>query len=303
MLPGPAALNLKKGHPMFKYRGAMLHMAFLSALLAARVGLAYPGTGYKPDYGNDASAGDGLARATGKLALDCGGGVTLELVRIPAGTFIMGSPSYESMRGNDEIQHAVTISRPFYMGIYEVTQAQWQAVMGNNPGFFRGGDHPVEQVSWDDALEFCRKLSAQTGRKVRLPTEAEWEYACRAGTTTAFNTGGTISAEQANYDGDYTYGGGRKGVYRKKTTPVGIFPANAWGLYDMHGNVWEWCSDWYGKYDRTAPEDPQGISSETYRVIRGGSWHNNPGYFRSAFRYRSDPGNRSYDLGFRVALD
>jgi formylglycine-generating enzyme required for sulfatase activity len=272
-----------------------------------------------PGYGNDARARDGLAKATGKLALDCGGGVKLELVRIPAGRFMMGSPAggpeadvvreikeiwREISWGEyDETQHEVTITKPFYMGIYEVTQGQWRAVMGGNPSEFKGDDNPVEKVSWDDAMDFCRKLSAKSGRKVRLPTEAEWEYACRAGTTTAFNTGATISTDQANYDGNYTYGNGRKGVYRKKTTPAGSFPANAWGLYDMHGNVWEWCSDRYGDYDLTKSKDPQGVSSGTPRVIRGGSWDSDPRRCRSAIRGRLEPGDRYDSVGFRVVLD
>ncbi|MDR1611368.1 MAG: SUMF1/EgtB/PvdO family nonheme iron enzyme, partial [Planctomycetota bacterium] len=272
-----------------------------------------------PGYGNDARVRDGLAKATGKLSLDCGGGVTLDLVRIPAGTFMMGSPAggleaddvreikeirrKKSWGEYDETQHQVTLSSAFYMGIYEVTQSQWRAVMGGNPSNFSGYDNPVEQVSWNDAVEFCRMLSVKTGRKVRLPTEAEWEYACRAGTTTAFNTGETISTDQANYDGNYTYGNGRKGVYREKTTPVGSFPANAWGLYDMHGNVWEWCSDWYGGYDLTKTKDPQGVSGGTHRVVRGGAWNHVPSCGRSAGRGWPEPGVRGEEVGFRVVLD
>jgi formylglycine-generating enzyme required for sulfatase activity len=277
-----------------------------------------------PGYGNDARARDGLANAMGKLALDCGSGVTLDLMRISAGRFMMGSPlsegnnratSWEKWengpvgektvigRSDNEVQHEVTITKPFYMGIHEVTQSQWRAVMGNNPSYFKGDDNPVEKVSWDDAMEFCRKLSSKSGRKVRLPTEAEWEYACRAGTTMAFNTGETISTDQVNYNGNYTYGNGRKGVYREKTTPVGSFGANAWGLYDMHGNVWEWCSDWHGVYDLANTKDPQGVSNGTPRVVRGGSWANSPWGCRSAYRFRLEPDLRAIDFGFRVVLD
>ncbi|MDR0361608.1 MAG: formylglycine-generating enzyme family protein [Planctomycetota bacterium] len=234
------------------------------------------------------------------------GGVPLDLQLIPAGTFMMGSPESEAGRENDEIQHEVTISKAFYLGTYEVTQAQWKAVMGSDPSKFKGDDNPVENVSWDDAMEFCRRVSELTGRRFRLPTEAEWEYACRAGTTTPFNTGETIHSDQANYFGFNTYErgrGGRKGVFRERTTRVGSFPANAWGLYDMHGNVLEWCSDWLDVYDRTKTRDPQGASSGTFRVYRGGSWFNYPRYCRSAYRSRLGPGLRLNYLGLRVALD
>src|SRR5205085_11701074 len=166
----------------------------------------------------------------------------VEFVWILAGSFMMGSENGDS---DEKPAHRVTISEGFYMGKYEVTQAQWQAVMGNNPSNFKGCDNcPVEQVSWDDAVSFIAKLNAQNdGYTYRLPTEAEWEYACRAGTTTAFAFGDSLSSEQANFDGDYPYGGAPKGVYRQKTTSVGRFQPNAWGLYDMHGNVWEWCED------------------------------------------------------------
>ncbi|MDR1613594.1 MAG: formylglycine-generating enzyme family protein [Planctomycetota bacterium] len=253
-----------------------------------------------PGYGNDARARDGLAKATGKLALDCGGGVTLDLVRIPAGRFMMGSPSSKADRSSDEVQHAVTLSRAFYMGIYEVTQAQWWAVMGNNPSRFKGDDNPVENVSWYDAMEFCRKLSSKSGKKVRLPTEAEWEYACRAGTATAFSTGETIRMDQANYNGNADF---MKGIEQGKTMRVGSFRANAWGLHDMHGNVFEWCSDWYGDYDLAKAIDPQGVSSGSRRVVRGGSWFNIPWFCRSANRFRIEPGGRLGDIGFRVVLD
>jgi formylglycine-generating enzyme required for sulfatase activity len=216
---------------------------------------------------------------------------------------MMGSPESEAGRENDEIQHEVTISKAFYLGAYEVTQAQWKAVMGSDPSEFKGDDNPVEMVSWDDAMEFCRRLSGRTGRRFRLPTEAEWEYACRAGTTTPFHTGETITTDQANYNGKYTYGGGREGVYREKTMPVGSFPANAWGLHDMHGNVFEWCLDWFGVYDGTKTQDPQGASSGAGRVVRGGSWANNPRYCRSAIRGRGEPDARINGIGFRVALN
>ncbi len=243
---------------------------------------------------------DGAKAVTLKLAE----GVEMKLVLIPAGKFLMGSPLNEEGRDADEgPQKTVTITRPFYMGVHEVTQAQYSAIMGANPSQFKEWTHPVEQVSWNDAADFCKKLSETTGQAVRLPTEAEWEYACRAGTRTPFHTGDTISTDQANYDGNETYGGGRKGVYRQKTVPVGSFAPNAWGLYDMHGNVWEWCSDWYaGEYTNAVETDPQGPKTGESRVLRGGSWLYNPRYCRSATRNWDAPGTRNFIIGFRVVV-
>ncbi len=202
---------------------------------------------------------------------------------------------------NEQPQHQVKITKPFYMGMYPVTQAQYQALMGNNPSEFKGESNPVERVSWNDAVEFCKKLSAKTGQTVRLPTEAEWEYACRAGTTTPFNTGETISTDQANYDGSvYTYGAGSKGECRQKTVAAGSFAPNAWGLYDMHGNVFEWCQDWYGPYPSAEAIDPAGVEKGQSRVFRGGSWLSYPRFCRSASRSRSDPSLRYNYVGFRV---
>ncbi len=257
-----------------------------------------------PRYPVHPAPSPGVAEKT--LTLDLGGGVKLDLVRIEAGEFEMGSPVGEEGRGRDEgPQHRVRISKPFYMGKYEVTQAQWRAVMGDNPSYFKGDDLPVEQVSWEDAQRFCEKLSQRSGRSIRLPTEAEWEYACRAGTETPFHFGATLSTQQANYDGNYMYGEGSKGEYREKTTPVGGFPANGWGLHDAHGNVREWCADWYDTShyeDQPDPDvDPSGPGSGADRVLRGGSWYNGPGYCRSAFRYRDSPDLRYRLIGFRVA--
>ena len=224
--------------------------------------------------------------------LDLGEGVTMKLNRIPAGNFVMGSPQTEQGRGKDEVQHLATISKPYYLGVYEVTQLQYMAVTGANPSSFAGLNNPVESVSWNDAAGFCDKLSAITGRNARLPTEAEWEYACRAGTATAYGTGDSLGPDQANYD--------RSG--RGRTMPVGSFPANALGLFDMHGNVWEWCADWYGTYPEEAVKDPKGPESGLSRVLRGGSWRSGADGCRSAKRLRGDPGDR-YGVGFRVALD
>ena len=238
--------------------------------------------------------------------------IGMKLVYIKPGSFMMGSPTGKEKRSDVEgPQHRVTITKGFYMGAYEVTQEQYERVMGTNPSRFKkGGNYPVEKVSWDDAVEFCKKLSAQEGKTYRLPTEAEWEYACRAGTTTPFAFGNTISTDQANYDGDYTYVGGRKGKNRKCTTPVGTFQPNAWGLYDMHGNVWEWCGDWYAKdyYGRSPETDPQGPTEAdatkfdwgSGRVLRGGSWCSFPYGCRSAYRLGLDPSLRFNFSGFRV---
>jgi formylglycine-generating enzyme required for sulfatase activity len=183
----------------------------------------------------------------------------------------------------------------------EVTQAQWRAVMGTDPSSFKGDNLPVEQVSWDDAVEFCRKLSSSSGLTVSLPTEAQWEYACRAGTTTPFHFGSTITPDQVNYDGEYPYGNAAEGVYREKTTQVGSFPANAWGLRDTHGNVWEWCADWYAS-SLPGGTDPTGPSSGSHRVVRGGSWYSHAQHCRAAFRLNGDPTAGRYTFGFRPVL-
>ena len=261
------------------------------------------------------------------LSLDLGDGVTLELVQIPAGKFLMGSPAdgeeavIVSLRKDswlatgdvyDETQHEVTISKPFYMGIYQVTQAQYAAVMGKNPSKFKNGEdaprRPVECVKRNDAMGFCKKLSEKTGRNVRLPTEAEWEYACRAGTTTMFNTGDTL--EQAHF-GDFTgkvgervpgmVGGRMPGFVG--TLPVGTFSANKWGLFDMHGNVWEWCVDGFGVYPTGAVTDPIGPENGEFLVLRGGSWNNHHWACRSAYRSRAEPSWGDELIGFRVAMD
>ncbi len=223
--------------------------------------------------------------------------IGMELVYIPPGRFMMGSPETESGRFSDEgPRRSVTISRGFWMGRYPVTQAQYLAVTGGNPSRFKGGDRPVESVSWNDAAEFLEKLSEGEERNYRLPTEAEWEYAARAGTTTAYYFG-----DDAGRLGDYAWHSGSS-----RTHPVGQKTPNAWGLYDMHGNVCEWCSDWYQDSYRGLPEtDPTGPNTGTSRVLRGGSWLNDPGGCRSASRVRGAPGSRlsGGSLGFRLVLD
>ncbi|MBN1837268.1 MAG: formylglycine-generating enzyme family protein [Spirochaetales bacterium] len=227
------------------------------------------------------------------LQIDLGGGVVMEFVRIEPGTFVMGSPDGEEGRDNDEgPQTRVTLTKPFYLGKYEVTQAQWEAVMGSNPSQFKqGGRYPVEQVSWDDCQEFIKRLNARhPGRGFRLPTEAEWEYACRAG---------TAGARYGALNGVAWYDGNSGSA----THPVGEKSANAWGLHDMLGNVWEWCGDWYAD---TLPggsvTDPVGPGSGSFRVLRGGSWINVAGVYRAALRGTLDPGDRYFNLGLRLAI-
>ncbi len=219
--------------------------------------------------------------------------VGLKFSRIPAGEFWMGSLEGEKGRSAHEVRHRVRISKAFYMSVYAITQTQYAAVMGTNPSECKGDNFPVGNVSWMDAEAFCRALSKQTGLNTRLPTEAEWEYACRAGTGTPYNFGRTITAKQANYSG----------YYGAEVTPVGHFPPNAWGLYEMHGNMWEWCSDWYGDYSHGDATDPKGPSSGSYRILRGGAWGEEPWQCRSAHRGVNAPGCRDKWTGFRVAMD
>lgn len=237
---------------------------------------------------------------------DLGNGVILEMVAIPGGSFTMGSPLTEPQRTQYESPQRTVTVKPFFMGKYEVTQAQYQAIMGNNFAFFQGENRPVEAVSWDDAVEFCQKLSHVTGRNYRLPSEAEWEYACRAGTNTPFYFGQTITAELANYNATYTYGSAPKSQPWQQTTRVGSFPANAFGLYDMHGNVCEWCQDtWHGNYNG-APSDGSAWISENdnkLRTLRGGSWSDNPADCRSAIRDDIYYVVLSNNIGFRVICD
>jgi formylglycine-generating enzyme required for sulfatase activity len=236
---------------------------------------------------------------------DLGNNVTLEMVEIPAGSFKMGSPPGEKGRNENEgPQHTVNVPT-FLMGRFAVTQEQYQQVMGKNPSYFKGAKRPVERVSWNDAVEFCKILSQKTERTYRLPSEAEWEYACRAGTTTPFHFGETLTTDLANYHGNYTYASAPKGKYREQTTEVGTFPPNAFGLYDMHGNVWEWCQDtWHDSY-KGAPVDGRAWidNNNNYRCLRGGSWNSNPRGCRSAYRYDLSRAVRDYiylNIGFRV---
>jgi formylglycine-generating enzyme required for sulfatase activity len=252
--------------------------------------------------------------------------IGMKLAYIPAGTFVMGSPESEAEREPQELPHEVTISRPFYLGVYEVTQAQFERLLGGRtrgPVFTasRGGgpDHPMENVPWQNAVDFCQALSnlpaeKQAGRRYRLPTEAEWEYACRAGTTTAFHFGEQLSSRQANFNGSYPYGGAPTGPYLRRTAKVGSYEPNAWGLYDMHGNVAEWCADYYDPdyYRRSPKADPPGpekgviatqFQNEYLRVVRGGSWIDEARACRSAYRHGFMPHEPNRLIGFRVLCE
>ncbi|MDB9307345.1 SUMF1/EgtB/PvdO family nonheme iron enzyme [Aphanizomenon sp. CS-733/32] len=258
--------------------------------------------------------GTGINRITKSaeyFAQDLGNGVLLEMVHIPGGTFIMGSPkNEEGYFESQSPQHHVTVPS-FFMGKYLVTQKQWRLVAAlpkvkidlvSDPSCFKGDNLPVERVSWNDAREFCDRLSRMANKTYRLPSEAEWEYACRGGTTTPFYCGETISTDLANYNGNYTYGQGQKGQYRGKTTEVGIFPANPFGLYDMCGNVWEWCEDDWQENYINAPKDGSAWTSLSVneKLLRGGSWDYYPEYCRSAFRLFNDAGFDYFLYGFRV---
>jgi formylglycine-generating enzyme required for sulfatase activity len=242
----------------------------------------------------------------GSLRREITNSLGMKLVLIPAGRFRMGSPTTESGRGAaDEDDHEVEITRPFYLGACEVTQEQYRRVMGSNPSRFAADNRPVEQVSWAEAVEFCAKLSElEKDRRhaYRLPAEAEWEHACRAGTTTPTFFGDSLSGKQANFDASVPYGGAEKGTSLGRTEKVRSYPPNRFGLYDMHGNVWEWCSDWYAPYGGTARREPGGPATGAFRVLRGGSW-STPGWqCRSACRRGLKPDDRAEDVGFRVVL-
>jgi formylglycine-generating enzyme required for sulfatase activity len=244
-----------------------------------------------------------------------------DFVLIKGGTFTMGSPAQEPERGTDESQHRVTVG-DFYIAKYEVTQAEWTVLMGSNPSEFKGDNLPVENVTWFDAVRFCNARSTREGltpaytingeivtwnraaNGYRLPTEAEWEYACRAGSTTPFNTGNNITDEQANCYNHYGYNndssGRRVGSYRGRTAPVNSYRANSWGLFDMHGNAGEWCWDWYGEYGTASQTNPTGPATGTLRVNRGGGWNDFPKHIRSAYRAATPPGNGIFNIGFRL---
>ncbi len=227
---------------------------------------------------------------------------------IAPGRFMMGSPETEKERWEGELQHEVELTEGYWLADTACTQALWKAVMGSNPSRFqkdedgKSDERPVEKVSWNDCQEFIEKLNNQVpALDLRLPTEAEWEYACRAGTTTPFSFGENITTDQVNFDGNYPYNNGQKGEYRKKTVPVKALRQNPWGLYQMHGNVLEWCADWIGPYESGFSENPKGPDQGEYRVLRGGSWDDNGRLVRSAPRSGLGPGYRIEFYGFRLA--
>ena len=251
---------------------------------------------------------------------DLGQGVSLEMVLIPAGKFVMGSPENEKGRYDNETQHEVTLTKSYYMGKYAVTQEQWEAVMGNNPSdtpveqllprnvtlwdalfcgiriYNEGANLPLTHESWEDCQEFIKKLNAKTDGGYRLPTESEWEYACRAGTTTAYSFGKSITKSEAKINGDNI-----KAVWSYGPNAVGSYRPNAFGLYDMHGNVCEWCEDWYGDYPAGAVTDPKGPATRSSRVLRGGSFNDKESHARSSTRNDITPSDRGVNVGFRLA--
>ena len=303
----------------------------LGGLLAGMVALSCSKKGT-----TDRSEPAGQAEVPREVALDLGNNITMKMVLIHAGSFMMGSPVSEEKRNADETpQHRVTITKPFYIGIHEVTVGQFAQFVATSgyktepekggfavghdgsgyrempgqywhmPGFSQEDDYPVVDVSWNDAAEFCKWLSKRCGKVVRLPTEAEWEYACRANSTTPFNTGEKLSNDEANYDGYYKYGKHATGQRRASPSPVGSCKPNAWGVYDMHGNVWEWCGDWYaGSYcPNEKRTDPPGPAAGQHRVARGGCWYDPPHYCRSAVRGSNAPSMRADGCGFRVVAE
>ncbi|HXO19458.1 MAG TPA: formylglycine-generating enzyme family protein [Thermoanaerobaculia bacterium] len=244
----------------------------------------------------------------------------MEFVLLPAGRFRMGSDPEEAARQPDEVPHEVEITRGFYLGRYEVTQGEWVRLMGSNPSHFRtcGPRCPVETVSYDDVQRYIRRLTQASGSgRFRLPTEAEWEYACRAGSRAPFSTGAKLTAGQANYDGRSPLAGTPAGRFLGRPAPVGSYQPNRWGLYDLHGNVWEWCEDWYGDYPAGPVRDPKGPPRERARrlwdarggdwglkrVIRGGSWYFGEDSCRCALRYTHAPADKGFSLGFRLVRE
>ncbi len=280
-------------------------------------GCGRPGASHSPNTaGANQTAGNGEQAITNSIGM--------KLVRIPAGEFLMGSANSDpGAREDERPRHRVRISKPFYMGLYEVTQAEFENLMGTNPSMFTKtgllkdapeeldvSRLPVENVTWYAAVDFCRRLSGlpaekKAGRVYRLPTEAEWEYACRAATTTVFHFGDTLSSTQANFNGEHPFGSVEKGPFLNRTATVGSYKPNAFGLYDMHGNLHEWCTDRFDRdyYRESPPTDPKGPQQGTYRVIRGGDWYSDGRDCRSAFRYADVPEGQFYALGMRVVCE
>ncbi len=290
--PGPYPVYDRTGHTLGQLqipKGYWRREA--EGLAQLREGFCQPS--WAEDYGLD----DYGLYASFRIA-----GVDQQMRWIVPGEFTMGSPEDEAERYEDESQHGVILSQGFWLADTACTQALWQAVMGDNPSRFKGLDRPVESISWDAIQDFLSRLN-QMSRDggFRLPTEAEWEYACRAGSPTAFWFGDQITPTQVNYDGNYPYGGGEAGHYREETVTVKSLPCNGWGLYEMHGNVLEWCQDWYGNYPAETLTDPTGPTKGVYRVLRGGGWLGGGRDARSACRSADAPGDRNVFAGFRLA--
>ncbi|MCH9698955.1 MAG: formylglycine-generating enzyme family protein [Gammaproteobacteria bacterium] len=227
---------------------------------------------------------------------------------IPSGQFMMGSPVDEPERELNEHLHEVTLTEGLWLAETTCTQALWQAVMGHNPSHFKGSQRPVENVSWNDIQQFIQLLNQDTSHsdewdelEIRLPTEAEWEYACRSGTQTPFSFGNYITTSQANFNGDDPYAYQTKGLYRGQTVNVKELPGNNWGLYQMHGNVWEWCDDCHTEYTDEPVTDPKGEDSSDTRILRGGGWVSSGRHMRCAHREWLNPGSRHINIGFRLA--
>jgi formylglycine-generating enzyme required for sulfatase activity len=299
---------------------ALLSLIALGGLAAGYWYLSQKNTAGPPAAGENAGENNAAAVAAVETIANSLG---MKFAPIPKGKFLMGSPKTEAQRGDDEEQHEVTITKSFHIAIHEVTQGQYEKIMNANPSFFTPtgpgkakvrtkdtSQHPVECVSWHQAVEFCKKLEELDGekagkRRYRLPTEAEWEYACRAGTTTALHLGDAVDSYSANFNGLSPYGSGRGGPFHRVPWQVGAYPANKFGLYDMHGNVMEWCQDWYAAdyYAKSPKEDPPGPAEGTEKVTRGGSWSNSGKACRSAVRTKLAPEDSHYGLGFRVVME
>ena len=254
---------------------------------------------YVASSSNNSSGTPSVASGSNTISIPVKDGISIDMVKVEAGTFMMGATSemkdsYDDPDSDEKPVHQVTLTNDYYMGKYEVTQVLWQAVMGSNPSSFKGDNLPVEEVSWNDCQEFISKLNSLTGRKFRLPTEAEWEYAARGGKKSRSYqySGSSNISDVAWYDGNSV----------NKTHPVGTKQANELGIYDMTGNVWEWCSDWYGFYSSSSQTNPTGADSGSSRVFRGGSWYGNARYCRLSFRDCTPPDCRGYNLGLRLAL-
>lgn len=286
-------------HPLFV---PIVLAGLLSALNPSNAQVAEGEKSQDFDYLFEGQLKQGTCRI---LTEDIGDGQKMEFVRIRKGKFMMGSPKDEQGRASCENQHEVELTQDFYLGKFAVTQAQYKAIAGEKPSDYKGEKIPVYYGSWDEAVKYCEALSKKLNRKVTLPTEAQWEYACRAGTKTPFHFGSKLNGDLANCNGNFPYGTEVKGPFKDKPTEVGSYPANPWGLYDMHGNVLQWCQDYFDTYEKVeGKRDPVQVVKQDFnaRVIRGGSCFNDAQYCRSAYRYGSANDGRGYYIGFRICI-